>query len=105
MSEPRENIVITGAGLATCLGLTRQQTWDAVRQGRCGMRPLSAMESPLPPGKDGGQALDLPKDFEPEKPREVRYLQWTVGHALRDAGIDGSLLPYPPSRCACLLAN
>src|SRR5207248_77070 len=30
-------VVITGAGLATCLGLTREATWRGVLQGRCGM--------------------------------------------------------------------
>jgi hypothetical protein len=36
------------------------------------MGPLTALESPLPPDKVGGQAIDLPADFEPGLPREVR---------------------------------
>ena len=39
------SIVITGAAVATSLGLTRAQTWRAVREGRCGFRPFSAIET------------------------------------------------------------
>jgi hypothetical protein len=49
----REPIVISGAGMITCLGLDRRTTWDAVRQGRCGTGPLSSLEQALP---DGGAA-------------------------------------------------
>ncbi len=59
----RSKIVISGAGLVTGLGLSREETWKSVLQGRCAMGPMSAMESPLGPGKDGGQAADLPVDF------------------------------------------
>ena len=49
MSEasPAEPIVITGAALATSLGLTRDATWQAVLQGRCGMGPMTALETLL----------------------------------------------------------
>src|SRR5947209_1925724 len=86
-ASPADPVVITGAALVTALGLSREQTWQQVRQGRSGMGPLSAMEQSLPPGKDGGQAPDLPADFEPRASREVRYLRWALLDALRDAGI------------------
>jgi 3-oxoacyl-[acyl-carrier-protein] synthase II len=104
MTDQNMNIVISGAGIVTSLGLSVEQTWQAILQGRCGMRALSALESPLPPGKDGGQALDLPADFAPTLPREVRYLQWTLRDALKDAGILESS-PYAPARSACLLGT
>ena len=84
MSRMNEPIVITGAAITTCLGLSREQTWDAVRAGRCGMHPFTALESPLAPNRLGGQALDLPADYRPTEPREVRYLSWTINDALRD---------------------
>src|SRR2546423_11788685 len=115
-------VVITGAGLATSLGLTRVQVWDAILQGRVGMGPLGAMEQPLAAGKDGGQAMDLPADFAPDEPREVRYLRWTIEHALREAEIlwdiqqpphpdplprsaGGEGIRYRPERCAVLLGT
>jgi 3-oxoacyl-[acyl-carrier-protein] synthase II len=104
MNHRSPEIVITAAGLATGLGLSREQTWRAVLQGRCAMGPMSALESPLPPGKDGGQALDLPAEFAPDLPREARYLKWTLAAALREAGIENAL-PCDPDRCACLLGT
>src|SRR5687768_3770424 len=104
VSRVTEPIVITGAAAVTCLGVTRKETWAAVRAGRCGMRPLTALESPLPPEKLGGQALDLPADYRPNDPREIRYLSWTIRDALRDGGVaDG--LPYPSQRCGIVLGT
>src|SRR5918993_5098001 len=99
-----DNIVITGAALATSLGLDREQTWRAVRAGTCGMTALTALESPLPPEKLGGQALDLPADYRPHEPREVRYLSWTIAAALRDANLAAET-PYPSHRCAVMLGT
>jgi 3-oxoacyl-[acyl-carrier-protein] synthase II len=99
-----DRIVITGAGLVTSLGLTRAAVWEAVAAGRVGMGPLTALEQPLPPGKDGGQAMELPTDFAPGSPREVRYLRWAIGEALGEAGLTkaGS---YAPERSCFLLGT
>lgn len=96
--------MISGAGLVTPLGLDRQTTWRAVLAGRCGMGPLSAMESTLPPGADGGQAPDLPFDFEPDLPREARYLRFTIRQALTDARVD-STSPYRADRRGVVLGT
>jgi 3-oxoacyl-[acyl-carrier-protein] synthase II len=100
----KSTIVITGAALVTPLGLTRDQTWRAVLAGRCGMGPMPAMETPLPPQNTGGQAPDLPADFMPHEPREVRYLAWTIADALRD-GRAFENLPYPSHRCGVMLGT
>jgi 3-oxoacyl-[acyl-carrier-protein] synthase II len=97
-------ILITGAGLITPLGLSRAQTWEAVRDGRCGMGPMAAMESPLPAWADGGQAPDLPGDFAPKLPRESRYLRYTVLQAMRDAGIERQL-PCEPHRAGLVFGT
>src|SRR5687768_4284231 len=60
LSPGNPSIVISGAGMVTPLGLTRHQTWRAVLRGQCAMGPLHAMEQPLPAGRDGGQAPELP---------------------------------------------
>ncbi|HEX4794278.1 MAG TPA: beta-ketoacyl-[acyl-carrier-protein] synthase family protein [Humisphaera sp.] len=104
MTSGSSQIVITGAGLITPLGLSRAQTWDAIRQGRCGMGPLTALEQALPAGRDGGQCPDLPADFLPEFPREVRYLRRAIDEALADAGLDRSRI-YPSHRCGVLLGT
>ncbi|HEY1921558.1 MAG TPA: beta-ketoacyl-[acyl-carrier-protein] synthase family protein [Tepidisphaeraceae bacterium] len=102
MSE-RESIVISGAGLVTGLGLSREQTWEAVLRGECAMGPMSAIETPLP-GKDGGQAADLPETFAPKLPREARYLKWAISQALKDARVDESRAKNR-RRCVCLLGT
>jgi len=96
-------IVITGIGLATSLGRDVEATWAAIRQGRVGFGPMEAMESALPEDATGGQAIDLPEDFEPQLPREARYLRWVISHALLNAG--ASRLHHKPERCATILGT
>lgn len=107
---PLESIVITGAGMVTCLGLDRHRTWEAVKQGRCGIGPLTALEQPAPDGKHGGQAPELPEDESPGQPREVRYLRRSIIDALRDAGIPSAdiaagRLGYAPERCGLMMGT
>ncbi len=97
-------VVITGAGLVTPLGLTRDQTWRAIQAKHCGIGPLCALEQPEPVFKGGGQAPDLPTDFAPGEPREVRYLRWALKEALDEAGALDKL-PYPPHRCGFMLGT
>jgi 3-oxoacyl-[acyl-carrier-protein] synthase II len=106
MSQNGQEIVITGAGMITCLGQGRETTWRAVQDRRCGMGPLTAMEQPLPDGKDGGQAVDLPDDEDAGHPREVRYLRRAIRDALADARlVDAEAIPYAPERCAVLFGT
>jgi 3-oxoacyl-[acyl-carrier-protein] synthase II len=106
-TQSQERIVISGAGMITCLGADRETTWRAVLDGRCGMGPLTAIEQPLPEGRDGGQAVDIPEDDgDRGKPREVRYLRRAIRDALADAGIaDPASIPYPPERCGVLFGT
>ncbi len=97
-------VVLTGTALTTSLGLDRESTWQSVLAAKSNFGPMTAMESPLPPGKDGAQAVDLPADFAPDLPREARYLRWTIAAALRDAGLTDTL-PYDRSRCTILLGT
>jgi 3-oxoacyl-[acyl-carrier-protein] synthase II len=66
--------------------------------------PLTALEQELPPGSTGGQAPDLPESFEPNQPREVRYLRRAIADALADAKIDPGKT-YLPSRCGIMLGT
>jgi 3-oxoacyl-[acyl-carrier-protein] synthase II len=59
---------------------------------------------PQLPQKLGGQAVDLPPDWRPDEPREVRYLSWTIDAALRDAGLREKL-PYAAHRCGIVLGT
>ena len=103
-SGSRSDIHITGVGLVTPLGTSADETWRNVLAGRCGMGPMPALESPLPPGKDGGQCPDLPADFAPDLPREARYLRYAIDAALESAGVATSL-PCEPDRACVLLGT
>ncbi|HSU69571.1 MAG TPA: beta-ketoacyl-[acyl-carrier-protein] synthase family protein [Tepidisphaeraceae bacterium] len=104
VTRSSDQIVITGVGLVTPLGLSLDETWRAVSAGRCGMGPMSAMESPLPAGADGGQAPDLPTEFAPTLPRESRYLRFAILQALRDAGLEADR-PCDADRCGIALGT
>src|SRR5262245_14212003 len=101
---PPYPVVITGLGLATGLGLDPASCWNAIVAGRVGIGPMPAVESPLPEGSTGGQAVDLPREYHPGLPREARYLRWVIEQALRDAGVLGRS-PYAASRCAAMLGT
>ena len=98
----RRDVAITGVAAASSLGVDAEANWRNMLAGRCGMAPMPAVESTLPPGSLGGQAADLPGEYRPDLPREARYLRWTVEHALRDARVEPGN-PYTRSRrCAVL---
>lgn len=103
-SGVRGGVVITGVGLTTCLGTDAESTWRAVLAGQNGMTPMSDVESPLPAGSVGGQALELPAEYRPDLPREARYLRWTVEQALRSAEI-APHQSYEPERCCAMLGT
>lgn len=94
-------IVITGLGLVSSLGVTPEETFDAILAGRCGIGPMSALEQNPVPDKGGGQAKELASSSGEDLPREVRYLRHTVRHALGEAGPH----PYPPGRVAAVLGT
>lgn len=98
-------IVITGAGMITNLGDDPDTIWRRAAACEPGFGPMPDLECALPDGHSGAQAVDLPADFEPELPRESRYLRWAILHALRSASINPATLPYPPHRCGIILGT
>lgn len=99
------NTVITGTGLVSALGLTREQTWQRVRAGESGLGPLRALEQRPQIAKGGGEAPPLDQNQDDDRPREVRYLRHALDDALRDAELDPSDLPYDPARCGLIFGT
>ena len=58
----KRRVVITGIGAVTPLGLTAQESWEAVRQGVCGIGPITQYD---PTGLKVQLAAEV-KDFQPE---------------------------------------
>ncbi len=98
----QSDVVITGLAATASLGADAESIWANVSAGRCGMGPMPAVESLLPEGSLGGQAVELPYDYAPQLPREARYLRWTVEHALKDAGVRQGASQTELRKCAVL---
>lgn len=107
----RPSIVITGRGLATCLGLSAGEVFDRVARGECGIGPMRALEQRPREDKGGGQAVDLPEDEgarrgerdESDIRRAARYLRYVIRRALIEAGIGAERgVPVEKRRCVLL---
>ena len=90
----RRRVVITGLGAVTPVGLTAPESWQAVRDGVCGVAPITAYDA-------SGQKVKLaaevkgfvPENYmsKPEAKRMGRFTQFAVvaaREALVDSGFD-----------------
>lgn len=86
-------VVVTGLGAVTPVGLTAEQTWQSLLEGRSGVGLITELNLEEYPTRIGG----IVRDFEPERHMERkearrmgRYCQLAVaaaGMALEDAGL------------------
>ncbi len=98
MGSPRE-VVVTGLGLASPLGLTRQAFWQSLIDGRSGIQPLPRFNREPFSVRIGGQVIDFdPKLYvTPRKSLKVMSREIQLGFtasqlALEDARIaDGTV--------------
>ncbi|MBB6430175.1 beta-ketoacyl-[acyl-carrier-protein] synthase family protein [Algisphaera agarilytica] len=112
MASESTGIVISGAGLAISLGVGREASWEALRAGKIGLGPYTAIEDPQQADRGGGEVAQAPGVYpnpaDPEEPREPAYLRFAIDEALRDAGLDPedpSSWPYAPERCGLMLGT
>ncbi len=84
--------VITGAGLVSSIGRTRQECWESVLEGRTGIRELSTLEQPFEPSPIGGEAVAESEDSS-GLPREVLRLRMAMKEVLEDIGMGTSYVP------------
>jgi 3-oxoacyl-[acyl-carrier-protein] synthase II len=96
-------VVVTGAGLVTCLGLTARETWEGVITCRRAFGLMPALEQTIPAGQTGAQAAELPVDYMPEAVREVRYLRWAIEDAWKQSGLQAANLK--PERVGVILGT
>ena len=88
-----EPVVITGIGLITSLGTGVEKSWEAIKEGRSGIRRITRFDPSPFPSQIAGEV----DDFDPEAfidPREIRkmdrYVQFAAAAtfmALQDAGL------------------
>jgi 3-oxoacyl-[acyl-carrier-protein] synthase II len=91
-----EDVVITGIGAVTPVGLDRESTWAALLAGRSGAGPITAFDASALPTRIAAEV----KGFDPESVlqgkrlrRSARFTQFAVAaarEAICDAGLTGA---------------
>lgn len=105
----RRRVVITGMGAVTPVGLTAPESWQAVREGMCGIAPITQFD---PVGMKVSLAAEV-KGFDPERyiprpetKRMGRFTQFAVAcarEALADAGF--TLEETEAERCGVIVSS
>jgi len=88
MSSP-DDIVITGLGVVSPIGIGRQAFWEAVAAGRSGIRPLTSFDASGLAVRFGGQIIDFdPKlAVRPRKSLKVMSRDIQLGFSAADLSI------------------
>jgi 3-oxoacyl-(acyl-carrier-protein) synthase len=84
-SSNDNRVVITGIGLMTAIGHSREAVWQAIQRGECGVRRLEGV-----PGIPDGLMLGATVDADGEYPGQVKNIplcRQTAAEALADARI------------------
>jgi len=87
-------IAVTGIGLITPLGVGNKETWDAVCEGRSGVKTIERFDPSEHKTKIAGEITNFnPEDFmNPKEARKTdRFIQYAVSStklALEDAGLE-----------------
>lgn len=105
MMFPDDAIAITGLGLASSLGLTPEQTFDAICAGSRGIGPMPALEQTPSPDLGGGQARPLAAADEHPNQRAAVYLRFVIAQALAHAGHPERHPGRDPSRIAVVMGT
>ena len=105
----RRRVVITGLGAVTPVGLTASESWQAVKDGMCGIAPITQFD---PTGMKVHLAAEV-KGFEPancmtkpEAKHMGRFTQFTVAcakEALADAAFDPAQADL--DRCGVIISS
>ena len=105
----RRRVVITGLGAVTPIGLTALESWQAVKNGVCGVAPITQFD---PSGMKVKLAAEV-KGFEAETllgrqeaKRMGRFTQFAVvaaREAISDAGFD--IKNADPDRCGVIFSS
>jgi 3-oxoacyl-[acyl-carrier-protein] synthase II len=95
----RRRVAITGIGIVSALGASRETTWAAMLDGACGMRPVTVFDTEGYRSRVAGE-IDATKTDEGLTPRERR--RWSrsdrfgavaAAEALADSGLLDDSLP------------
>ena len=105
----QRRVVITGLGAVTPLGLTAEDSWQAVRQGVCGIGPITHYDASAQKVKLAAEVKNfVPENYlgRPEAKRMARFTQFAVvaaKQALADAGFSAE--QTDPDRCGVIVSS
>ena len=105
----KRRVVITGLGAVTPLGTGVQESWQAVREGKCGIGPITLYDASSQKVKLAAEV----KNFVPEEhlakqeaKRMARFTQFAVvaaREALRSAALEEG--QFDPDRCGVIVSS
>lgn len=105
----KRRVVITGMGAVTPIGHTAEESWQAVRQGMCGIAPITAYDTATQKVKLAAEVKDFDPSADIDK-RELRHLDRYVQLALvsaleayRQSGL--TMENESPYRCSVFFAS
>ena len=105
----KRRVVITGMGAVTPIGHTAEENWQAVRQGMCGIAPITAYDTATQKVKLAAEVKDFDPSADIDK-RELRHLDRYVQLALvsaleayRQSGL--TMENESPYRCGVFFAS
>ena len=99
MENQCRRVVVTGMGAITPVGNDVQTAWESIRQGKCGIAPISRFDTAAFKARLAAEV----KDFDPRAYMEksevlrsdlyARYAMAAACQAAEDSGIVGTLAP------------
>lgn len=89
----KRRVVITGMGIISPIGNTKEEVWKSVEEGTCGIAPITRYDSSKQKVKLAGELkdLDLSRYVSPKAARKMdpytQYAMYAAAEAMEDAGI------------------
>ncbi len=96
----KKRVVITGMDITSSIGCGLEAFWDAVSQGKCGIKRIQAYDPSPYPTQIAGEVTDfslehLPEFNKPKRfPRVAQYALYCAYHAIARAGLTASELSH-----------
>src|SRR4249920_4270370 len=83
--ENDDRVVVTGSGLVSAIGNSRESMWQAIQRGECGVQRLAGVPG-IPDGMMLGATVDIEGEF-PGQLKNIPLCRQTAAEALADARI------------------
>src|SRR5688500_15065045 len=98
-----DRVVVTGIGLATAVGTSREDSWRAVQRGTSGVARIHDVPG-IPDGLIPAAMVDIPPD--PACPGQLKTVQLCL-HTAREAWADADFdrASYDAERVACYVSG